>query len=370
VNGFPQKFICSFFCLALSAAFCFGGETLKAEPVAAEATSASESPPVLLFPIVKGDKWGFMDEAGKVVIEPQYDCAWDFTEGLARTQVGDLRGFIDSTGKWVVEPQYYLAWEFSEGLAAVLVGANKWGDARNGGSWGFIDKTGKMVIPARSSKADSFRCGRAIFRSNGDYLVDAKGRMTGTWCNGARSFSENMAAVPKGRQWGFFGLEGKFVIEPQYDAVRDFSEGLAAVKPAKQEKWGFIDKEGKIAIEPAFDDAQTFSDGLAAVAVAKEDAAADDKKKAAKKVLLWGCINKEGKIVIEPKFDFIAPFAEGLARIIVGEKHGFMNKEGKVVIEPKFDLAWEFSRGLARVESDGKIGYINKTGAFVWEPTK
>ena len=37
---------------------------------------------VELYPIVQEGKWGFMDKAGKVVIRPQYECAWDFTDGL------------------------------------------------------------------------------------------------------------------------------------------------------------------------------------------------------------------------------------------------------------------------------------------------
>ncbi|EIQ8871589.1 WG repeat-containing protein, partial [Campylobacter coli] len=45
---------------------------------------------------------------------------------------------------------------------------------------------------------------------------------------------------------------GKIVIEPKFDGVGNFSEGLARVE--LNGKYGFIDKSGKIVIEPKFDD--------------------------------------------------------------------------------------------------------------------
>ncbi|HEF9233395.1 TPA: WG repeat-containing protein, partial [Campylobacter coli] len=45
---------------------------------------------------------------------------------------------------------------------------------------------------------------------------------------------------------------GEFAIEPKFDGVGNFSEGLVAVK--LNEKWGFIDKNGDFVIKPKFDD--------------------------------------------------------------------------------------------------------------------
>ncbi|EAK1349894.1 WG repeat-containing protein, partial [Campylobacter coli] len=53
-------------------------------------------------------------------------------------------------------------------------------------------------------------------------------------------------------KWGFIDKSGKIVIEPKFDGVGNFSEGLAGVE--LNGKWGFIDKSGKIVIEPKFDD--------------------------------------------------------------------------------------------------------------------
>ena len=64
-------------------------------------------------------KYGFIDKNGKVVIEPQFDGADAFSEGLARVKKDRKWGFIDKSGKVVIEPQFDWVSDFSEGLAKV-----------------------------------------------------------------------------------------------------------------------------------------------------------------------------------------------------------------------------------------------------------
>ena len=59
--------------------------------------------------------------------------------------------------------------------------------------------------------------------------------------------------------------QATFVIKPQFDRVREFSEGLAALKVAS--KWGFIDKQGTVIIDPQFTRVGNFTEGLAYVQV-------------------------------------------------------------------------------------------------------
>ncbi len=55
--------------------------------------------PYLFFPIsLEGDK------KGKVIINPQFDFAWNFSEGLAYVGTGGKYGYIDNTGKYVWNP--------------------------------------------------------------------------------------------------------------------------------------------------------------------------------------------------------------------------------------------------------------------------
>ena len=132
-----------------------------------------------------------------------------------------------------------------------------------------------------------------------------------------------------------------WLLEPQFDAARNFSDGMAEV--LKDGKWGYINKQGKFVIPPQFDEIRNFSDGMAVVI---KDG--------------WGYINKQGTIVIPPQFDEARDFSDGMAMVLKDGKYGCINKQGTIVIPPQFDDSWGFSDGMAAVEKDGKWGYIKK----------
>ncbi len=83
-----------------------------------------------LFRIKQNGKYGYMDNTGNIVIEPQFYSASGFSEGLAKVGAG----LIDKTGKIVIKLQgSFLG--FSEGLAGVKIGKKL----------GYIDKIGQYV---------------------------------------------------------------------------------------------------------------------------------------------------------------------------------------------------------------------------------
>ena len=69
-------------------------------------------------------------KTGTIVINPQFNSADSFSDGLARVRIGDFTtgkwGFIDKTGHYVINPQFNGATSFSDGLAQVSIGG-KWG---------------------------------------------------------------------------------------------------------------------------------------------------------------------------------------------------------------------------------------------------
>ena len=351
----------------------------SAAPEGAEGTPGDQ---VMLFPIVKDGKWGYMDKAGKVVIEPQYDGAGDFSEGLAWVGTELLRGYIDKTGKMVIEPKFGWAGSFHSGMAAVFghrdgkpIGARHgdiWGDEvqmnKPQGGTGYIDRTGTRVkVETRYAGLD-FSEGKLCVR--GDCL-DSSGKKLEHDAADLGPFSDGLAAAKKDVRWGYIDHDMKWVIEPQFTLARAFSEGLAPVvagdAPAPRTardyaslrkkggvKWGFADTSGKVVINCQFEDAGTFSESLAPI---KTDGT-------------WGYCDTSGNVAIEAKYDYAWPFSEGRGRVLVGEKHGFVDKTGTLVVEAKYDVAWEFAKGLARVGTGEKEGYIDHDGSYVREPTE
>jgi hypothetical protein len=87
-----------------------------------------------LFLIKRGAKYGYMDRAGKVVVEPRYDMALDCSEGLAR--VGAM-GFIDRKGKTRIECFHTAKFDFDGGLARLVNEERK--------AWAYIDAKGRTV---------------------------------------------------------------------------------------------------------------------------------------------------------------------------------------------------------------------------------
>ncbi len=308
--------------------------------------------------------------------------------GLYPVHVGDTWGYIDNTGKMIIQPQFAAADFFSEGLAAVMpvnpvvqasdqattseaADPERAADQATAGAralWGFIDRTGKLVIQPRFNEASPFSDGLAMvwasdfhgfIDTSGKKVIDLQGYVE------AHDFSEGLAVVGQlsGDQgyYGYIDKSGALVIPNQFYDAADFSEGLAPV--SQEGKYGYIDKTGYWVIQPSYEHAGSFSEGLACVQIETADG------------LLYGYIDKTGKVVIQPRFQSAEEFHEGLAVADDGsgssqlETLGYIDKSGAMVIGMRFNAAMKFSGGLAAVYSpDAGWGYIDKTGAFVIQP--
>src|SRR5437660_12636727 len=94
------------------------------------------------------------------------------------------------------------------------------------------------------------------------------------------------------------------------------ASGGAALFPVKMNgRYGYITKSGKVAINPQFDDVGQFSEGLAPVKLGKT----------------WGYVDRNGKLAINPQFDVADPFSDGLALVGTGYRYGYIDKAGKLV---------------------------------------
>ncbi len=64
-------------------------------------------------------KIGLINREGKLITPVKYDVIEDFSEGMAAVQVNKEWGFIDETGKEIINPQYYKVSKFKNGYADV-----------------------------------------------------------------------------------------------------------------------------------------------------------------------------------------------------------------------------------------------------------
>lgn len=351
--------------------------------------SAQERQSKGLFVVIVGDKRGYINQAGEIIIKPQFQGATNFSEGLAVVAVGNdgyKGGYIDETGKFVIAPKFDNASGFSEGFAAV--GLGEFGLHGSGDhKWGFINKTGEMVIEPQYRSTYGFVEGvAAVQDDNGKWgFIDTTGRMViPSQFTFVTSFSEGLACVMIGRKFGFIDKLGKVVIQPRFTSPGDFSEGLAIVRIGGKTtspspyvgtygslggKQVYIDKKGKtvITLKREVESATPFSEGLAVIEVKKRDG-----------YLYNGYINKSGEVIIEPQFGGAENFSEELALVLLNGKWNYIDKTGQIVIRTDYSLAQDFHDGLASVQTGGigfndfrnaKFGYIDKSGKTVWTPS-
>lgn len=107
------------------------------------------------------------------------------------------------------------------------------------------------------------------------------------------------------------------------DEIAPFSEGLAAVR--KGDQWGFIDKEGKLVIDFRNDlvwnaTADTSDYGIKGVRLPSFKDGRCLVKKIIEEIPVYGFIDTTGKLVIEHQFLNISPFSDGYTTGIMYEK--------------------------------------------------
>ena len=215
-------------------------------------------------------KYGYKNKTGKTIIEPKYDKAFEFSEGLAGVRQSGKWGFIDITGREIVKPQYDYVGSFHSGIAYVNTGGKVDGYGNpHGGKWGLVDKTGKEIIPPKYDEVYRyFSGGYTIVGLNGKYgVIDTTGRETvplryDMIPNPEEPEPYPLREVRLNGKAGFVEMTtGKEIVPVKYDDVVSFSEDLAAVNTGGEPqnfsvlggKWGFVDTTGKEVIPLVYD---------------------------------------------------------------------------------------------------------------------
>jgi hypothetical protein len=84
--------------------------------------------------VSRDDKWGFIDNTGKILVALLYEEETHFTEGLAVVKRDGRYGYVDGNGKEIVKPAFDQLQDVRKGI----------GSGRKGNVW--ID----VFIPKKS----------------------------------------------------------------------------------------------------------------------------------------------------------------------------------------------------------------------------
>jgi uncharacterized protein YegP (UPF0339 family) len=135
----------------------------------------------------KDGKWGYLkfteEPSGKMklegtfennfYIEPVYESAEPFYNGIAAVKQNGLYGFISMDGMFILQPQYFDVRYYNEGMIPV----------KNADAWYFTDTNGKVIL-GLYEEAESFSDGYALVKQNG--------------------------------LWGYIKKDGSYAVEPSF----------------------------------------------------------------------------------------------------------------------------------------------------------
>lgn len=300
-----------------------------------------------LYRIQVGGKCGFINENGKLVIEPQFDNAyWFFGDSVCFVQVGERKGLINTNGEYIVELDTSVNWIYRFQNNVAIFRANN-------GKMGIISKSGEIVLPAIYK--DFSRDGDNGFivmdtlekmgyiDNQGDFIVPCK-------YDAVHRFNEGLAMVATSNKCGYVDTTGTWVIDSIYDDARDFGNGLARVK--NNEKWMFIDHNGKKVDKFHFDEILTgFSCNRAFI----------------RKDNIIELIDKNGKTIANIDADSVYSYHNSFAEFQKNGKYGKLDTMGVVTIHPKYESLSLTERGVTIFKKNNKQGLIDSTGKVIIE---
>lgn len=347
-----------------------------------------------LFQIFENSKTGFIDLTGKVVINPTFLSAGEFSEGLASARTNGTYGYIDETGKFVIQPQFDYATPFSEGLAVVYKDGlplfiNKQGQKpfeinfaaigqfENGRAkiqtstrkMGFIDKTGKLIIDTIFARINPFINGFAVVAGINHH-----------------PYADSEKGIVKRYEIGVIDTLGQFIIPyGKYEEISDFENGYFNVKiPA--EPWdtidgysaqtAFLDNNGKVILARDSKNNCWISGnihcGLAKMNLYKYWLPEEEGTSFTSEKIYEGFINLKGEVVInDTNYLSVTDFSDNRAFVENKDRNYFIiDTQGKIISKEIFSriVGGGFKNGIAFVKRDEKYGIIDTNANFIIKP--
>lgn len=367
---------------------------------------------VVLESTWQGDRAGYADEKGKIVISPKFGMLGRFCEGLASASMptegprymgragrydggndgSTLHGFINEKGDWVIKPRFLAVKEFKNGIAAVLgrdeqSGAdfagliNKKGDflfaipslllpepagdnyiVSQDGKYGLINKEGKYLLPLEydTLTAVARDSGPADYCSDIDWSLDKRdpGYLFGK----------------KDKMSTCFSLDGK-ELAPSCSEPLNYTKNPGSYQIVRKSgKIGISAVEsGDFLIEPLRStDVFPYDEMILFLDKRLEPFDFEGKRQFYDRYH-WRAFDWQGKEFKELPSNWSPVsrrgrwFQDGLAPVCIGGHVGYIDSKCRLVIPAKFDFGLPFTEGLASVWIDKSWRIINRKGEYVFE---
>ncbi len=305
------------------------------------------------YPILKQDKYGYIDDSGEIVLDFIYDWADFFIEGVAVVSINDSMGVINKQGSVLIPIEYKDIEPFKNALA--VVGKN--------GKYGIINKLNQLILPIEYDEIGSFNDGLALVVKNnlygftntsGDVVIPLKYQSVGSFQNGYAYVEQQVkvdTAETEKSLKGIINSKGELVVNIENDWIEPFNNrGIARAR--KNNKYGLYTINGSLLVDFIYDNIGEFNNGYALVADSNT----------------YTFINEKGKLITDFKFEYspealtYSKFSDlGFAKVMTKGKFGIIDTTGEKVVPAIFDAIGKYKpSGLTAVSKKGKWGYANQ----------
>lgn len=278
------------------------------------------------YPVYTNEKWGVIDQTGKIIIEPTYDemitipsikndlfiCIYDvdYTNDTYKTKVIDSKNKEKFTGYDLVEvienkDSNNILW-YEEDVLRV----------KKDNKYGLIDYNGKEILP---TEHDSIEALEGV---------------------------KNSLIIKKEEKVGLCDNQGNIIIEPEYKEIKaigdDYKNGYVVIN--SDNKYGLIDFTKQVILEAKYEEVKPIV--ASNMYIVKEDG----KLKA---------INKELETLVENKFDDVKQINNENIIFVKNKKYGIMNTKGEITAKAEYDNIEYIFDNYYIAKKSGKYGIID-----------
>ena len=271
------------------------------------------------------DDYAFIHANNQEIIHPDYAEVNDFTHGRIRVSDGERTGFLDLHGNLVIPLQYQSASDFSRAGVSKVKLDNK---------YGMIDTTGRMTVRAEYEWMGTPGDRYLTVRIDHQYaLLDmSNGKLLDGRYQQVAEPMDRRIAVKKNDQWSILDTDSGREIPIKGDPVQGL--GLDRWAAYNVDAWDLLDGDGNVLNGKRFKQINRYQEGLACCRQGD----------------YWGYLAPDGKLAIRPTFGLAWDFVNGFARVAGNKGTYFLNPHGEELYQSDWLDLRDFVNGRCPVQ--------------------
>lgn len=325
------------------------------------------------FPIKVENKWGLMDQKGRIVLAPQYDAISNFDQyQYATVQDQNHVGLISQEGQLVL-PLVFQDIKVLDSLSFAVKNDHGWQvvDAKinlmipgyylqvqrlqsflylkNEAGWGMAKEDGQWLIPPNYDKIQCLPSGHFLSYDNGlKGVLDPQGRVIlEPVYHEILVLKEQLFLVRKNRLWGVLNDQGQEIAPLKFQRFSFLSDHFIQLSDLNQERHLFSIHCSRVIAQA--NPQQRF------LALTNNYVLLRQGQKA-------GVLNYCGNQTLPIGYDEILWFGNQLFRVKKNNKWGLVSADGVVVLDMEYDFISPLNGPVALLRKNGKYGLLSKLG--------